>query len=98
MKIQPYQKDKLCCHITNEDLKTRNIKVNDFAKGTEAAKRLFYEIMEQAAPYYNFNANDTPLKIEAIPIDADHITLIISKEQESKIINFQEWKKKNTNE
>ena len=98
MKIQPYQKNKLCCHITSEELRIRNVKVNDFTKGTEAATRLFYEIMEQAALHYNFNADDVPLKIEVIPIDADHITLIISKGQDSKIVNFQEWKKKNTNE
>lgn len=49
------------------------------AYGTEKAKMLFRDMMQQAAYEFGFEADDIPLMIEAIPLSADTIILVITK-------------------
>lgn len=79
MKIEKLNDNQIRCTLTREDLATREIKLSELAYGSEKAKTLFRDMMQQAADDFGFEANNIPLMIEAIPISADSIILIITK-------------------
>ena len=79
MKIEKISENQIRCTLTKEDLATRQIKISELAYGTEKAKSLFRDMMQQAAHDSGFEANDIPLMIEAIPLPSESIILIITK-------------------
>ncbi len=79
MKIEKVSENQIRCTLTREDLADRQLKLSELAYGTEKAKMLFREMMQQAAYECGFEAEDIPLMIEAIPLSADTIILIITK-------------------
>jgi len=79
MKIEKVNENQIRCTLTREDLADRQIKLSELAYGTEKAKSLFRDMMQQAAYECGFEAEDIPLMIEAIPLSADTIILIITK-------------------
>lgn len=79
MKIEKISDNQIRCTLTKEDLATRQIKISELAYGTEKAKSLFRDMMQQAAYEFGFEANDIPLMIEAIPLPSESIILIITK-------------------
>lgn len=79
MKIEKVSDNQIRCTLTREDLAERQIKLSELAYGTEKAKSLFRDMMQQAAYECGFEAEDIPLMIEAIPISTDTIILIITK-------------------
>lgn len=79
MKIEKINDNQIRCILTKDDLAEREIKFSELAYGTDKAKSLFRDMMQQAANEFGFEANDIPLMIEAIPISAESIILIITK-------------------
>lgn len=79
MKIEKVNDHQIRCTLTREDLANREIKISELAYGTDKAKNLFREMMQQAAYECGFEAEDIPLMIEAIPLNAECIVLIITK-------------------
>lgn len=79
MKIEKVNDNQIRCTLTREDLDSRHIKLSELAYGTEKAKLLFRELMQQASYQFGFDAEDIPLMIEAVPISADAILLIVTK-------------------
>lgn len=79
MKIEKVSENQIRCTLTREDLADRQLKLSELAYGTEKAKSLFRDMMQQAAYECGFEAEDIPLMIEAIPLSADTIILIITK-------------------
>ena len=79
MKIEKVNDNQIRCTLTREDLVERQIKLSELAYGTEKAKMLFRDMMQQAAYEFGFEADDIPLMIEAIPLSADTIILVITK-------------------
>lgn len=79
MKIEKVNDNQIRCTLTKEDLASRKIKLSELAYGTEKAKSLFRDMMQQANYEFGFEAEDIPLMIEAIPLNADCIVLIITK-------------------
>lgn len=79
MKIEKVSDNQIRCTLTKEDLADRNLKLSELAYGTEKAKSLFRDMMEQASFEFGFEAEDIPLMIEAIPISPECIVLIITK-------------------
>lgn len=79
MKIEKVNDNQIRCTLTQADLADRQIKLSELAYGTEKAKSLFRDMMQQAAREFGFEAEDIPLMIEAIPLSADCIILIITK-------------------
>lgn len=79
MKIEKINDNQIRCILTKEDLAEREIKFSELAYGTEKAKSLFRDMMQQAANEFGFEANDIPLMIEAIPLSAESVILIITK-------------------
>ena len=79
MKIEKVNEHQIRCTLTREDLANRKIKLSELAYGTDKAKELFRDMMQQAAYEFGFEAEDIPLVIEAVPIGADCIVLIVTK-------------------
>ena len=78
MKIEKISDNQIRCTLTRADLSDRQLQLSELAYGTEKAKSLFRDMMQQAAFEFGFEAEDIPLMIEAIP-SADSIVLIITK-------------------
>lgn len=79
MKIEKLNDNQIRCTLTHADLVARELKLSELAYGTEKAKSLFHDMMQQAAFEFGFEADDIPLMIEAIPSSSDSIVLIITK-------------------
>lgn len=79
MKIEKVNDHQIRCTLTKADLADRELKISELAYGTEKAKNLFRDMMQQASLKFGFEAEDIPLMIEAIPLNADCIVLIITK-------------------
>lgn len=79
MKIEKINENQIRCTLTKQDLAERQIKLSELAYGTEKVKMLFRDMMQQAAYEFGFEAEDIPLMIEAIPLSADTIILVVTK-------------------
>lgn len=79
MKIEKVNDHQIRCTLTREDLADRELKLSELAYGTEKAKDLFRDMMQQASFEFGFEAEDIPLMIEAIPLSSECIVLIITK-------------------
>ena len=79
MKIERISENQIRCTLTREDLAARDIRLSELAYGSEKTKILFQDMMQQAFRDCGFEVNNTPLMIEAIPVSADSIILIITK-------------------
>ena len=79
MQIEKINDNQIRCTLTRADLAARQLQLSELAYGTEKAKSLFHDMMQQAAFEFGFEADDIPLMIEAIPASADSIVLIITK-------------------
>lgn len=82
MKIEKVNDNQIRCTLTREDLAVRNLKISELAYGTEKAKTLFREMMQQANNEFGFEADNIPLMIEAIPLNAECLVLLITKVEE----------------
>ena len=83
MKIEKVNDHQIRCTLTKADLADRELKISELAYGTEKAKSLFRDMMQQASAKFGFEADDIPLMIEAIPLNADCIVLVITKVRRS---------------
>lgn len=79
MKIEKINENQIRCTLTREDLELHQIRLSELAYGSEKAKKLFRDMMEQAQLQFGFEADNIPLMIEAIPVTSDSIILIITK-------------------
>lgn len=79
MRIEKVNENQIRCTLTKEDLANRKLKISELAYGSEKAKSLFRDMMQQASFEFGFEAEDIPLMIEAIPVSAECIVLIITK-------------------
>ena len=79
MRIERISENTIRCTLTNFDLSVRNIKMSELTYGSENARNLFREMMQRAHNEVGFEAEDTPIMVEAIPMPNDSIMLIITK-------------------
>lgn len=79
MKIEKINENQIRCILTKEDLADRQIKISELAYGSEKARSLFRDMIEQANYEFGFEAEDIPLMIEAIPLSGENIILQITK-------------------
>lgn len=79
MKIERVNDHQIRCTLTKADLIDRELKISELAYGTEKAKTLFRDMMQQASFECGFEAENIPLMIEAIPLNSECIVLIITK-------------------
>ncbi len=79
MKIERISENQIRCTLTSEDLASRQIRISELAYGSEKAKNLFRDMMQQAHFELGFEADNIPLMIEAIPSPSGSLVLIITK-------------------
>ena len=58
MKIEKINENQIRCTLTKEDLDSHQIRISELAYGTEKAKRLFRDMMQQAQIQFGFEADD----------------------------------------
>ena len=61
------------------DFSQRQLHLSELAYGSEKAKELFRDMMQQASIELGFEADNIPLMIEAIPISNDCLVLVVTK-------------------
>lgn len=79
MKIEKISDNQIRCTLSHEDLVNRELRISELAYGTEKAKALFRDMMQQANYEFGFDAEDIPLMIEAIPVSPECLVLVITK-------------------
>ncbi len=79
MKIEKVNENQIRCTLSKEDLADRQIKLSELAYGSDKAKSLFRDMIEQANYEFGFEVDDIPLMIEAIPLSGENIILQITK-------------------
>ena len=79
MKIERLSENQIRCTLNKADLTEKQLKISELAYGTPKAKELFKDMMQQASVELGFEADDTPLMIEAIPVSPDCLILIVTK-------------------
>ena len=61
------------------DLENRNLNVVELAYGSDNAKALFQEMLSKASYEVGFDADDSPLMIEAVPLSNESIIIYVTK-------------------
>ena len=79
MKLEKLSDTQIRCTLSKEDLSQRQLHLSELAYGSEKAKELFREMMQQASIELGFEADNIPLMIEAIPISNDCLVLVVTK-------------------
>lgn len=79
MKIERISENQLKLTLTKDDLKERDIKLEDLITPSEKTQKLFRDIMEQALDEEDFVSENTPLMVEAVPMGVDGIMIIVTK-------------------
>ena len=79
MKIERINDKQIRCTLYKKDLAERQLKISELAYGSEKAKALFREMMQQASYELGFEAEDIPLMIEAIPMAGECLVLVVTK-------------------
>ena len=80
MKIERISENQLKLTLTKDDLKERDIKLEDLITPSEKTQKLFRDIMEQALDEEDFiSSENTPLMVEAVPMGTEGIMIIVTK-------------------
>ncbi|MGN0435668.1 MAG: adaptor protein MecA [Wujia sp.] len=79
MKIERLSENQIRCTLYKADLAEKELLLTELAYGTEKAKQLFRELMQQASDELGFEVDNIPLMIEAIPVSTECLVLIITK-------------------
>ena len=58
MKIEKLNENQIRCTLTHADLAARHLKLSELAYGTEKAKSLFRDMMQQASFDFGFEAEN----------------------------------------
>lgn len=82
MKIEKINDKQIRCILNQADLADRDLLLSELAYGSQKARALFSDMMEKASMELGFEAGETPLMIEAIPISMDCLVLIVTKVEE----------------
>ncbi|MBH1940708.1 adaptor protein MecA [Mobilitalea sibirica] len=79
MKIEKISDSQIRCTLNKSDLIDRELRISELAYGTEKAKALFRDMIQQAFYEFGFEVDDIPLMIEAIPVSTECLILVITK-------------------
>ena len=79
MKLERISENQIRCTLNKDDLADRQLRISELAYGTEKAKALFRDMMQQASYELGFETEDIPLMIEAIPVSPECLVLVITK-------------------
>ena len=92
MKIERINDNQIRCTLTSLDLSSRGINLTELAYGSEKARNLFREMIQQAAKEVGFEAEDIPLMVEAIPLSSESIMFIVTNEAKAPQIQLRTFR------
>ena len=78
MRLERINAYTIRCYVTKADLQERKISLRELRYGNQATIDLFHEVVDQASAQFNFNEEQLPLMIEAVPLNPDEIVITIS--------------------
>lgn len=87
MKIEKISNNQVRVTLSKSDLNAREIKISELAYGSEKAQELFKDMLETAFDEFGFEADNTPLMIEAVPLTGESIMIIVTKVNDSNDID-----------
>ncbi len=79
MKSERINKNQVRFTLNRADLKARHIKITDLSYGSEQAKALFEDMIQQAVIEFGFDLTGHPVMIEAIPISEDSLMITMTQ-------------------
>ncbi len=79
MKIEKINDRQIRISLSSEDLRRQNIRLSALSYGTLEARHLFQDMLHLAKSQCDFDAENLPLMIEAVPMRGDCLDLIITK-------------------
>lgn len=79
MKLEKINDNQIRCTLTKQDLAERQINMREFVYGSDKARELFQDMIQQANYEFGFDADDLPLMVEAIPMSSESVILLITK-------------------
>ncbi|MCQ2535486.1 MAG: adaptor protein MecA [Lachnospiraceae bacterium] len=79
MTIKKNSDIQISCTISASELANRQVLISELSYGSKKAKALINEIMKVAKDEFGFSSDNLPLVVEAIPLENDDITFIITK-------------------
>ena len=79
MKIEKINDNQIRCTLNASDLAKRHIDLRELAYGTEKAQRLFHEMLGFAEQHFDFDTEEMPLVIDAIPLGQDSLAILLTK-------------------
>ena len=79
MRIEQINENQIRCFLTREEMERRHLQLKELAYGTEKAKRLFQELMQEAYTRFGFEAQNMPVMIEAVPLHDNSLVLLITR-------------------
>lgn len=83
MTIERLSDTQIRCTLNKQDLQERELQLSELLYGSEKAKALFRDLVQMASYECGFETEDLPLMIEAIPVDADCLVLVVTKVEDS---------------
>ena len=78
-EIRENQRQSDSLYLNTRRSGNASVNLRELAYGSEKAKKLFRDMMQQAQIEFGFEADNIPLMIEAIPVSTESIILIITK-------------------
>ena len=79
MKFEKISDNQIRCTLYTKDLVDRQLKISELAYGSDKANALFRDMLMQASTECDFDAENIPLMIEAIPLSPECLVLLITK-------------------
>ena len=85
MRLEKINENKIRCILTRDDLEVRHIKLSEIAYGSEKARSLFRDMMEQASQSTSESPDDSVK--EFLPDGADEVLDLFQKLLEHRLKN-----------
>lgn len=79
MRFEKINENKVKIELTKDDLMQHNIKLTDIAFGTDISRKILHDIMIRAFDELEFEPDNLPLVIEAVPTSSFSINIFITK-------------------
>lgn len=79
VKLERLSENQIRCTLDSTDFHMRQMNLGELAYGTPKAKELFQELLMRASDELDFDAEDMPIMIEAIPTSEESVTLLVTR-------------------
>jgi len=93
MKIERLNENQIRCTLNKSDLASRQLKINELAYGSDKAKELFRDMMQQASYELGFEAEDTDENFHSnsSAVKKRYVYKILNREFPDAVMNRYSW-------